>query len=259
MLNKLPKLTAVVPCLNESENLPNTLKRLRKVVDEIIVVDNGSIDDSPTTSQNLGATVILEPRKQNKIGYGYALQTGLNSAQHEFVITIDADGEHPIEQIPRIVKHMIKKDLDFVSCNRVSTKSHALSTKIRRLGILILSLEVTLLFQTRVQDILSGMWVIRRNVIPQLNLKRGDWNLSPEIKLSAINNENLRFAEYPIHATVRKGGESKQILWKTAIQHGLFILNYRLKTLLRKFAVPRFTQTFSTGHSWEYLNFKETN
>lgn len=227
------KITAVVPCKNEEKSLPKTIKRLQNVVDEIIVVDNGSTDSSAAVASYYGAIVISEYRKQNGIGYGYALITGINNAGGDYIVTIDADGEHPIEEIPTIIQYAQINSIDYISCNRTTTESSKLNTKIRKLGIWLLSKEVKLLFGYDMKDVLSGMWVMKKSVVSELGLRQGDWNLSPEIKLSALMSKSISFAEFPIVATVRDNGKSKQILWKTALQHALFIFNYRLDLLLR--------------------------
>lgn len=225
-----PRISAVVPCRDEEKSLPSTIRRLKKVADEIIVVDNGSTDRSLDVARSLGVRVISEPRQRNGSGYGFAHLAGFAAAKGKIIVTADADGEHPVELIPQIIRFAQDGKYDFVSCAR-ATAPNGLRTKIRRFGVFLFSLQVGLLFGTRIKDPLCGMWIFRRAIVPMLSLSEGGWNLSPEIKLSALTNPKIRFAEYPIPAAVRENGRSKQILWKTAIEHGLFITGYRLSKI----------------------------
>src|SRR5690606_2735723 len=80
------------------------------------------------------------------------------------------------------------------------------------------------------QDILSGMWAMNRKTARKLKLIEGGWDLSPEIKLEALQTKDLRFAEYHIDHAHRDNGASKQQLWTTGFNH------------LKYIAIRRFTR-----------------
>jgi hypothetical protein len=102
----------------------------------------------------------------------------------------------------------------------------------------MLNLEVRLLFWRRVADILSGMWVMRREAVAQLDLTKGDWNLSPEIKLKALLNPNIRFGEFPIRQRTRQGRSHQRYL-RTGLSHAWWILRHRIGPASdRRRAVP---------------------
>jgi len=225
------KISAVIPGYNEEKSLPETLTRLNKVVDEVIYVDNGSTDSSIKVAKRYGATVISEPRKQNGIGYGYALITGMLNSSGRYIVTVDADGEHEIEKILQIVAYAERKSIDFINCSRTTRDTSIINSLIRKFGVHMLNLEALLLFGIPTKDILSGMWCIKRNSLSRLSLNEGGWNLSPEIKLSAFVNQNVSYVEFPIQGTLRKEGNSQQVLWKTGLDHGFFMLRYRVATL----------------------------
>jgi hypothetical protein len=75
------------------------------------------------------------------------------------------------------------------------------------------------------QDILSGMWIVRKSVAKKMQLRSGGWNLSPEIKLIALMNPTISFGEYHINHHYRSGGVSKQIIWKTGFEHLFYIFH----------------------------------
>lgn len=225
------RTTAVVPCLNEEKNIFNFVHQLQCYVDEVIVVDNGSTDHTAELARSAGARVIFEPRKQSGIGYGYAHRAGLNAAHGEYIIAIDADGEYPVEFIPRLVQVAEFKNYDFVVACRKTIAQKRLNYRIRRFGNWILGVTASLFFHRRFNDILSGMWLVRQEARQYLNLEEGGWNLSPEIKIKAAQNPHIRFGEVEIEADIRTNGESKQVLWKTGLQHLVYLFLSRLNAL----------------------------
>lgn len=220
-------ITVVIPCKNEGKTITKTVKSVPAYVDEIIVVDNGSSDDTGEKASKAGARVIYEPRKLNGIGYGYAHITGMACAMGDYIIAMDGDGTYPAKSIKYIINQMEKEHYDFVSCNRLPLKNTKAISKTRRLGINILNLEVLVLYGKPIQDILTGMWVMKKELVTKLNLKMGDWNLSPEIKISAMTNKDVRFAEYWIDHFERGKDGSKQVIWKTGFNHLFYILKRR--------------------------------
>ena len=222
------KISVILPCKNEEKGILQTIKAMPSYVDEIIVVDNGSTDKTADVARNAGAQVLSEPRKQNGIGYGYAHISGLSAASGDYLIGMDGDGTYPAEAISEVISFLEKRELDLVSCNRFPLQHQAISW-LRQLGVHILNWEVRLLYGYLMQDILTGMWVMRRTALTHLQLKEGDWNLSPEIKLSAIRNRKLNFAEYHIDHRVRTG-DSKQNIWRTGWNHLRYIFIRRITT-----------------------------
>ncbi len=228
-------ISLVIPAKNEEKNIKQTIASAPSCIDEFIVVDNGSTDNTAKAAQEAGAVVISEPRKMNGVGYGYAHITGLAAAKGDFVFAADADDTYPLYEIENIVTFMEEASTDFVSCSRLPLENKEAISRTRRLGIHVLNIEVMLLYQTPIRDILSGMWGVRKSVIPLLDLRMGDWNLSPEIKISALVDNNVQFAEYPIDHFAREHEPSKQQIFKTGFGHLFYILK------------RRFTQDFNLG------------
>ncbi len=229
MLRKL-KISLVIPCKNEAGSLRKLLPRVPSCIDEVIVVDNDSTDKTVITARYFDAKIVQEFRKDIRgIGYGFAHQRGIKNATGDIIVTMDGDGTYPLEAIKPIVTHMVKNQLDFISCRRYPLmRAHAVSA-VRQLGVRILNREVKILFGYPMQDILSGMWVARRSTLNQMALKQGGWNLSPEIKLNAITNPAINFAEYHIDHRYRSGGVSKQSIWITGFDHLFYIAHFRLQ------------------------------
>lgn len=221
------KITVVIPCRNEEKIIAQTIKNIPDYVDEIIVVDNGSKDNTISVAKAAGVRVLTDTRTQNGIGYGYAIMQGLYFATGDLIFTMDGDDTYPSYQIRGIVDYMDFNDLDFVSCCRLPLKNSKAISKLRRLGIYILNFEVSLLYGVPLRDILTGMWALKKNIVHKLDLQMGDWNLSPEIKISAFVNPHVSFDEYHIDHFERGKEPSKQAIWKTGINHLTYILKRR--------------------------------
>ena len=153
--------------------------------------------------------------------------TGIKNATGDFIFALDGDDTYPSYQIREIIARMEHDGLDFVSCNRLPLKDKGVISRTRRMGIIILNIEVFLLYWRVLHDTLTGMWGIRGTVKDKLDLRMGDWNLSPEIKLEAMTNKEIRFAEHHIDHFVREKEPSKQAIWKTGVNHLLYILKRR--------------------------------
>src|SRR5436190_1215081 len=102
------RVSVVIPCLNEAENIVQCVTTAREVLDEngisgeVLVVDNGSDDDSAELAEVAGATVVREPRR----GYGRAYLSGFDAARGDYIIMVDADQTYDFREIPRFVKEL---------------------------------------------------------------------------------------------------------------------------------------------------------
>jgi glycosyltransferase involved in cell wall biosynthesis len=224
------RISLVVPCKNEERIIGTFIRRVPEYVDEIVIVDNNSTDNSVAVAKRAGARVIRERRNIHGIGYGYAHQTGAARATGNYIVAMDGDDTYPVRSIKTIINYMEKYGLDMVFCNRIPlTNANAIS-RIRQLGIHILNLEVRLFYGKRVQDILTGMWIVRRETLPQLNAISGDWNYSPEIKIAALTHPAMHVSEFHIRHFARINEVSKQRLFATGFAHAWYILKRRFTT-----------------------------
>lgn len=203
------------------------LQNIPDYVDEVIVVDNGSRDNTASVARAAGARVYIEKRHVEGIGYGFAHQTGMKHAKGDIVIALDGDNTYPMKAIKDIVRYMEKSGVDFVSCARFPLGNSQAISPLRQLGIRILNLQVSLLYGYHIKDILTGMWAMRKETIGKLDVINGEWNFSPEIKLAALTHPDIHFSEYHIEHAVRLNGLSKQNIWKTGFNHLMYIVQRR--------------------------------
>lgn len=161
------------------------------------------------------------------IGYGYAHMTGLAESTGELSVCADGDATYPVAALAGVLDFLLDGGHDLVSCARYPVPPSSQSPWRLRLGVWLLNREVRLLHGCKVNDVLSGMWIVRSKWVGDLNLTRGDWNLSPEIKINALRHPTLRFAEYQISQRQRRG-ESHQRHVRTGVSHAWWILCDRI-------------------------------
>ena len=212
-------ITLVIPCFNEALGLPHVLEKLPDCIDEIIVVDNCSTDNTAEIARNFGAKVIFEARK----GYGAAYKAGFLAVDSDIVVTLDGDGTYPVEEIPFLINQLIDRELDFISACRFPLQNSANMDSVSRFGNWFLTFCAKILFGYGLKDSQSGMWVFRGEILQKLRLESDGMPLSEEIKIEAIKRK-LKFKEVHIPYYLRFG-EKKIRKFRDGF-HNLFFLIY---------------------------------
>jgi glycosyltransferase involved in cell wall biosynthesis len=153
-------LSVIIPAFNESDSVDRVIGKIREMRPqaEIIVVDDGSKDDTSETARKAGARVIRHP--YNK-GNGAAVKTGLRAAHGDVVLLLDADGQHPPEDIERVLKPIGEYDLVVGARDRSKSES----AFIRDLGNAIFNGIAGYLAGRRIPDLTSGFRAMKREMI----------------------------------------------------------------------------------------------
>lgn len=216
------RASLVIPCHNEAAGLRLLLPQVPDVIDEVIVVDNNSTDDTAAIARQYGARIVSE-----KIpGYGAAYRAGLAAARGEIIATLDGDGQYPVADVPRLVTYLLDHNLDFLSANRFPLPPGVMSP-LRQLGNRLLTWAAALLFWRNIHDAQSGMWIFRRHLLARLVLRERGMAFSEEIKLKTIQ-AGWRFAETPITYLPRHG-TSKLAPFADGWENLLYLLRLRLR------------------------------
>ncbi len=216
------RITVIIPCLDEEEGIHQVLERIPSLVDEVIVVDNGSTDRTGEVARSLGAQVVREDVR----GYGRAYKRGFSHATGDIIITLDGDHSYPVDALSYLLEAFHHLDADFLSASRFPVQdSQAMSFK-HKFGNWVLSLATSLLFLRWVRDSQSGMWVFSRHILPLMKLESDGMAFSEEIKVEAIRNSRIRFREIIINYSSRVG-EKKLQPWRDGIGNLLFLLKKR--------------------------------
>jgi glycosyltransferase involved in cell wall biosynthesis len=221
------KISLVMPCLNEEQGLPQVARDLPAFVDQVIVVDNNSTDNTAAVGRSFGWTVIPETRR----GYGRAYKTGLAVATGDVIVTMDGDGTYPRNFIPVLLDVMLDEEIDFISCDRTGHKDRP-SSFLRVFGNDVLNVFIFLVYGIRINDSQSGMWVFKRDLLSRMNLTSDTMAFSEEIKLEAFSMPGVRCKELVIYYKERYG-ESKLNIWRDGFANLAFIFKKRFGMLER--------------------------
>jgi glycosyltransferase involved in cell wall biosynthesis len=229
------RVSVVIPCLNEAENIELCVRLAREVLDEngipgeVIVVDNGSEDGSAELAAAAGATVVNEPRR----GYGSAYLAGFDAASGDYIVMIDADLTYDFRDIPRFVQELDDGG-EFVMGNRMhDIQPGAMPWINRRIGNPLLSGFLNLLYHTKVGDAHCGMRAFRRDVLPTLDLRSTGMEFASEMVIRA-SKADLDVREFPI-ALHPRGGKSKLSPFRDGWRHLRLMLVYNPNFL---FVIP---------------------
>jgi glycosyltransferase involved in cell wall biosynthesis len=214
-------LSAVIPCFNEEDGVREVIGRMPACVDEIVVVDNDCTDRTAEVAASLGARVVFEKRP----GYGAAYKTGMAAATSDVIITMDGDGTYPPEEIPRLVDHLVDRQLDFVTASRFPLSDPRVMGLTNRVGNWVLTIAAMMLFFRTLRDSQSGMWVFRREVLQRLRLTSDGMPFSQEIKLESMLR-GVRFDESHIPYGARVGSVKLQ-KWRDGWLNLTFLVRKR--------------------------------
>jgi glycosyltransferase involved in cell wall biosynthesis len=218
------RVSVVIPCLNEAASIERCVRNARQALEregwegEIVVADNGSDDGSAQLADAAGALVVHEPRR----GYGSAYLAGLAAARGRYIVMADADLTYDFADIPRFVE-ALDAGADLVMGDRMKgIEPGAMSWLHRYVGNPALTGILNLFFHTGVRDAHCGMRALRREVLPQLDLRTTGMEFASEMVIRA-GKERLAIAEIPIHYHPREG-ESKLSSFRDGWRHLRFLL-----------------------------------
>jgi len=206
-LNNKVEVSIVMPCLNEEEAVGICVKKAKKALEdlglsgEIIVVDNGSTDNSAQVAQEAGAKVVFEPER----GYGSAYLRGFREAQGQILIMGDADNSYDFLQIEKLISPL-KDGYDLVIGSRFKgrIRKGAMPFANRYIGNPFLSLVLKILFKVKISDGQSGFRAFSRQAYQKMELHSLGMEFASEMVIAAIR-ENLKIKEVPIDYSCRKG------------------------------------------------------
>jgi glycosyltransferase involved in cell wall biosynthesis len=215
-------ITVIIPCLNEEQGIESVLRAMPDFVDEVIVVDNNSTDRTSEVAASLGAKVIREDVR----GYGRSYKRGFAMATGDLIITLDGDHSYPVDALSYLIEAFLHLEVDFLNASRFPVQdSQAMSFK-NKLGNLVLSIAMSVLYLHWVRDSQSGMWVFRRSILKEMKLVSDGMAFSEEIKVEALRSPRIRFREISIQYSSRLG-ETKLNAWRDGFRNLVFLVKKR--------------------------------
>lgn len=223
-------VSVIIPALDEEESIGRVLAAIpRDEVEEIIVVDGGSTDDTAAIAQAAGARVIYEPRR----GYGQACAAGVVAANGGIVFFLDADGADDPGQIPDLLAPILDGAADLVLGSRLAEElaPDAMPWH-QRFGNRLAARLIRWLYGLPLTD-LSPFRAIRRESLLALGMKEMTHGWPTEMIVKAARG-GWRIVEVPVHYHPRSGGRSKI----SGTVRGTVLAAYHILRLILLYARP---------------------
>ena len=213
---------ACIPAYNEESHIESLVKSAKNHVDQVVVCDDGSTDNTASIAKKAGAIVISH--KTNK-GYGAAIISLFNYAREnnaEVMITLDGDGQHNPDQTPLLLNTMSQHNVDVVIGSRFLNNTIE-APGYRQRGIKIITSAANYGTDLKVSDSQSGFRAYSKIAINAIHPTEEGMSVSTEILLK-ISNKGLSLAEVPI--TVSYDGDTSE---HNPLSHGISVLANTIK------------------------------
>ncbi len=216
------KIVIGIPAFNEEKNIAGILIKLKKFSQHIVVCDDGSNDLTAKISEELGAIVI---KHEKNLGYGAAIKSIFLKSQEinaDVLITFDADGQHRIEDINKVLEPIKDNTADVVIGSRFLNNKQKIP-KYRKVGIKAITELTNIVSGTKITDSQSGFRAYNKKILEKMNPTESGMGISTEI-LIKIQKSGLRITEVPI--IISYEGETST---HNPISHGSSVIFSTLK------------------------------
>ncbi|MBX3053716.1 MAG: glycosyltransferase family 2 protein [Caldilineaceae bacterium] len=198
-------VTVIIPALNEGDNIADLVAAVKaQPVDQIVVVDNGSEDETGARAEAAGALVVQEPRR----GYGYACAAGVAVARGDILLFLDGDFSFLPAEIPRLLGPLQAGAAELVLGSRVLGHiAPGAMPPHQRFGNRLTAGLMGLLYGVRVTD-LGPYRAVRRELLESLDMAEMTFGWPTEMMVKAAR-QGARIQEVPVSYVARRTGQSK--------------------------------------------------
>jgi len=209
------KTVAAIPAYNESKNIESIIKRTYKYVDQVIVLDDGSVDGTDKIAEAAGAMVVRHVSNQGK---GVAISNVFRiarSIQPQALVLLDGDGQHNPEEITLLIDPVLNRQIDMVVGSRFLRNNKI--PVYRRLGLSVLTLTTNICSGLHCTDTQSGYRAFSKKSINAMTFHERGFAVESEMQFQA-KQHNLRVLEVPI--TTNYDDKHK----RNPVTHGVMVL-----------------------------------
>ncbi|HZU85391.1 MAG TPA: glycosyltransferase family 2 protein [Polyangiaceae bacterium] len=219
------RVSFLVPAHNEAATIGEVLDRIASLgLDaQVVVVDDGSTDDTAAIAEAKGATVV----RQANAGKGAAIRAAIARMDGEIAVIQDADMEYDPVEVPRLIEPIERGVADVVYGSRLRGGGAQRAYLFWHLvGNRFLSLLTGVLYNTTLSDMETGYKAFRADVLRSLELREDGFGIEPELT-GQICKRGLRVYELPISYYGRTYAEGKQITWRDGLRAIWVLLRVR--------------------------------
>lgn len=233
-------ITAILPAYNEEVSIGSMIIGAKKYVDTVIVIDDGSTDNTSSIAMLAGAEVVKHSSNQGK---GAALKTGFKAARYaDIIVTMDSDGQHNPEDIKKLVTPLVDGEADIVNGSRYINGNGKNTPGYRRIGQTILDKATNIGSGLNITDSQSGFRAFAVHTIPVFKFNNDNFGIESEMLMDAAN-AGLRIKEVEINVRYDVDNSTKG-----PVSHGLSVLMGIINEIefnrpLFYFALPGFVIT----------------
>lgn len=221
LLKSDKKILVCIPAHNEAFYIESVVKRAMKYASEVIVVDDGSTDD--TRDKALGAGAIVIHNDHNR-GYGYSVRKLFQIAckkNADYMVTLDGDGQHDPDQIPIVLEPIVNSEADIVIGSRfIGEKNDNKLPAYRSIGIKTITRLTQIVSYSGLTDAQSGLRAYNNRALSSISLYEDGMSVSTEILLRAKESD-LNVKEVPITTDYSVKDPSSQ----NPVIHGVGVLS----------------------------------
>ncbi|HWP48995.1 MAG TPA: glycosyltransferase family 2 protein [Candidatus Limnocylindrales bacterium] len=207
------RICAVILARNEEKTIGEIIRNTKPLVDEVVVVDGHSTDNTRVIAEREGARVLLDHGK----GKGDGIRTAIQQVDSDILVFLDADGSHDPNDIPRLVQPILDDEADLVVGSRGRGGSDELHGDIQKLlrmvGADLILIAINYRWNVRLTDSQNGFRAIRTEVARALNLKENITTIEQEMTMKCLK-KGYRVGEVPTHEYARRYGKSVIVLRK---------------------------------------------
>lgn len=223
------KITVIIPAFNEKNTIQEIVRRVQamKMVDEIIIVDDGSTDGTRDLISNMdgknNVRIILHEKNQGK---GAAVRTGISAATGEVLMIQDADLEYDPREYPNLMKPIEEGMADVVYGSRFLGAPHRAILFWNMVANKLLTLMTNILYNNILTDMETGYKLFKREVVADIKIHAKRFDFEPEFT-AKILKKNVRVFEVPITFNPRDYSEGKKIKMRDAFEAVWTLIKYR--------------------------------
>lgn len=209
------KILAVIPCLNEGPFISDIVTRARKYADVVIVIDDGSTDDTAEAAEKAGAKIVKHKARR---GAGAATRSAFEAAKEydaDVLVTLDGDGQHNPDEIPQVLGPILRGEADLVIGSRFIKPDNKRAPKYRKFGIDVITWLFNLGSKVKVSDSQSCFRAHSRRLIESVKITEDGFGFSVQVLIQA-RRKDLVIREEPISCIYHLQGSSLN-----PVAHGL--------------------------------------